>query len=176
MCFFAWEEPSCRLRKGETTQMNETTRSLEEARSVIEEEYRSRHAELFPPGAQFARVDFVDPLECPNADWGYSQESDTLRVALNDGDLQDINGAIVGMEIRASLQYQPAWRIYLLHEICHEYQYKVLSDQPDEWGIRACEAHQRKWLGPGHTPAFYSAINAMAACLGVDPEALVDSL
>jgi hypothetical protein len=115
-------------------------------------------------------------------DSGYSHSSRVLRVVIRQADLQ--LGNFHGFEADAhphdiyiNCANLPNWRVFLAHELCHEYQFAVLNDTPDEWGTQTFAARGAgDWPGPGHTAAFYTAIRAFAQHFDLDVDHVIDSL
>jgi hypothetical protein len=80
-------------------------------------------------------------------------------------------------EIYSNFAVLPAWRVFLAHELCHEYQFAVLNDVPDDWGTKMfAERGPGRWPGPGHTAAFYSAIRSFVERFNLDLNHVLESL
>ena len=57
----------------------------------------------------------------------------------------------------------------MLHEMLHEYQFKVLK-QPTEAGEQLFKTSKKRFPGEGHDAVFYTAIAVWAPEFGLSPE------
>lgn len=60
------------------------------------------------------------------------------------------------------------WYIVMVHEMIHEYQYRVLNDEITPEGQHLHDTAHKDFPGPGHGPGFYSAIADRAQYFGVE--------
>lgn len=66
----------------------------------------------------------------------------------------------------------PVWKIDLVEEMLHEYQFKAVQHV----SASAKTLHSQYWkkfYGPGHDQFFFAAIEAKAPCLQMTPEKLI---
>ena len=104
-------------------------------------------------------------VELSSADACYSREEDTIWVRLGEGNLTDTDNLD---PVR-----WPIWRVQLIHEMLHEFQYKVVGAAVSAAGRNLCQQHQDKFFGPGHDEAFFTAIAKVAPCFQLTPEQLI---
>jgi hypothetical protein len=70
----------------------------------------------------------------------------------------------------------PAWKRELVHELLHEYQYKVVCRQTSPEGTAFEANHPGFFHGAGHEADFFTAIVEKASYFGVSPEILILNL
>lgn len=77
-----------------------------------------------------------------------------------------------------SCPFEPVnWQVDLVHELIHEYQYKITKQRPvSPAAEKLMESHKRKWPGSGHDVTFYQAIICVASVLGLQPAQLMRSI
>jgi hypothetical protein len=156
-----------------------------DARTRMHEEYIKLRTRWFPEEfhAQPATFQWLLLAEgSDDLDWGYSHPSRLLRVVVNEADLQvghftNFPPEADPHEIYENCAFLPGtWRVFLVHELCHEYQFVVLNDVANEWGTQMFAERGANWPGPGHTAVFYTAIQAFAQRFGLDADQLVVDL
>lgn len=70
----------------------------------------------------------------------------------------------------------PAWKRELVHELLHEYQYKVVAGNASVMGKALEKKHCHCFDGPGHDAHFFTAIAEKASYFGMSPETLIMNL
>lgn len=178
---------------------------IKEAAEIITNEYHRLRTAWFPanspPTAQLKFVyvteDGIDATKFAHSDWGYDHITKVMQCLIQEADLVDEGLAIGGMvdfnegagETNEGIYADDKlsdwayWRWNLVHELCHEYEHRILSGRatPDGW-----QMYQNKCLNPNQPPkwtpyykhpvAFYSAIAAFAQNFGISQSHLHDIL
>lgn len=67
----------------------------------------------------------------------------------------------------------PTWQRELIHEMLHEYQYKVVKGKISEEGQALYERFSRSFPDGGHEADFFTALANRASVLGIQPEQLI---
>ena len=101
---------------------------------------------------------------------GYLKSSDTILIYvasgnINNRDVEDAEG-------------WPLWKCELIHEMLHEYQYKMVT-APSEPGTQLWLKYKdsfQSFPGKGHGADFYTAMVSVSSLMGVSPEQLFDKL
>ncbi len=108
-------------------------------------------------------VEFVD------GDDGYDQDARRLTLRISEANGDDILKAMqAGFNHHLQPPEWPGWLTSLIHEMTHEYQFRILNDAISAEGQTLADHPQEKnWGGPGHGPGFYSAIANRASFMGV---------
>lgn len=106
----------------------------------------------------------------------------TIRLRFGEGDCQPAviadfdKGTPIDDIYRATPELWARWRIALVHELCHEWQFKVLANQAHCRGKRLRRKVGPRWDGAGHDDAFYSAIVDFAREFGISAQELARRL
>ena len=69
----------------------------------------------------------------------------------------------------------PIWKVELVHEMLHEYQYKVVK-APSHLARQFAEKFGHRFQGKGHDESFFTAICEKAPYFGMSPEELAAHL
>jgi hypothetical protein len=170
------------------------------AAEIIEQEYTRLRNLWFTGTSAPALLQFIFlPSAVPVArlgpnDWGFDHAKNVLTCVITQGDLDDNGLAKTDFE-----DYEPGnqealyhsnrlpdwatWRINLVHELCHESEFKILNGVATQSGW---DLFNQKVLGPSASPrwtphwkhpiAFYSAIANFAGQFGIAVERLHDRL
>lgn len=112
------------------------------------------------PNVTPARYDF----QISDLSAGYNHSENLLldpicEENLNDCDILDEDG-------------WPIWKIQLVHEMLHEYQYKAVT-QPSDQGIELYTRFKNTFSGQGHDEKFFTAIAEKASYFCITAEELV---
>ncbi len=178
--------------------------SMEELESLVRVEYERLREAWFPAekpdglseqawtnAQKQAALSFVwndNAAHC-----GYVNKDNRLIIAAEESwldlarDLEDGEPATTVYAVNAKIQFTrdwSLWRVFLLHEMCHEYQFKVLLNHektPDgrEMFHRAyCERNRPVKFEPTglHPTPFLAAIASLAEHFGVDRIEMFDRL
>ena len=70
----------------------------------------------------------------------------------------------------------PAWKRELVHELLHEYQYKVIAGQASPEGMKLEAKYRGCSEGADHGAAFFAAIAEKASYFGISAENLISNL
>jgi len=128
-----------------------------------------------------------------NANCGYINNTNQLIIAADEGwlylgsDLWDGDPPEAAYAVNAQQDFihdWAPWRVFLVHELCHEYQYKVLcNDERSAAGrtlhhIVCCERNRPvRWRTSGQHPLpFLEAVALLAMHLCTDQVRLYDRL
>lgn len=172
---------------------------VNQAADVIEQEYMRLHAlwlgKVPPALMQFVFLPSTISVNrlCP-VDWGFDHEKNVLFCVIVQADV-DADGmpittfedyAIDGHEAMyttVNLPQWATWRMNLVHELCHEYEHKILRGVATQ---RGWDLFQTKVIAVGanvkwkphykHPVAFYSAIAEFGVAFQIDVEPLHDRL
>jgi hypothetical protein len=139
--------------------MNPAT--LEEVRDLTMALYDKIWADWYSniPGAQKAKV----TVSLDDHSAGYNRRTDELLNPIGDGNLEDY-------DIRDSGGW-PIWKIQLVHEMLHEWQYKKPCT-PTAAAIALHSKLGRTFIGQGHDADFFEAILEKAPYFNMTPEQL----
>jgi hypothetical protein len=176
----------------------------DELEQRIRDEYARLRAAWFPQGkpawlndAQWTACQQTANLtiawDDPTANCGYINNANQLIIAAEEGwlylgpDLMEDEPPEAAYAVNAQADFThdwSPWRVFLVHELCHEYQFKVLLN--DERSPRGrdlhhtvcCQRNQHvRWRTSGQHPLpFLEAIAALAEYLGADRVRLYDML
>tara|TARA_R110002073_G_scaffold59094_6_gene149238 strand:- start:14551 stop:15081 length:531 start_codon:yes stop_codon:yes gene_type:complete len=154
-----------------------------EARQRMANEYTRLRAAWFPNEHDTAAtLQWLYLAEgSDDLDWGYSHNARLLRVVVREGDLaaaqlNDFASEANPTDVYHNFGALGSWRVYLAHELCHEWQFVVLNDQADDWGEQQFAERGQHWPGPGHTAAFYTAIRDFVQHFELDLDHVLDSI
>ena len=184
------------------TVLKVTTR--EEFEQMVREEYTRLRAAWFPTqkpdwlsaqlwqdSQQPAVLSFIWDDEA--ADCGYVNRDNRLIMAIDEGwlelspDLEDEEDptAVYTLNVQKKFtrDWSP-WRTYLLHEMCHEYQFKVFRNHDQSsvgremfHAVYCDRDHARRFCPTGlHPTPFLAAIASLAEHLGADKIEMFDRL
>lgn len=147
----------------------------------IKKTYDDLHRSIFPVGIKNAEIKLRIKTEkeinanIPDIESHYSQtlcpDVGSITIVVTEGDLSD------GFKLLYCpiTNRNPIWERDLLHEIIHEYQYKVLSRHSQE-GIDFKKTRKSTFIGNGHDCVFYSALVECSRILGITPEQLEQNI
>jgi hypothetical protein len=101
----------------------------------------------------------------------YRKSTDEIHLSSDDGDCENIAAELAGQRwsYAAKLGWY-AWKTFLVHEMLHEYQYKVVLNPTPAGESLLGQFAKRNFEGAGHDAVFYSAIADRATYFGVTPE------
>jgi hypothetical protein len=105
---------------------------------------------------------------------GYSPSSDLIYLPVCSGDVEEYDRFAAVPDFSEEDRWR-IWKQALVHEMLHEYQYKV-APTPTSEGRALLASHRRKFDGPGHDEVFYTVITEKAVCFNLSPEELRDRL
>jgi hypothetical protein len=112
-------------------------------------------------------VEFVD------GDDGYDKDTRRLTLRISEHNQEDILDAMrLGFNHHVPPAKWPGWFTSLIHELTHEYQYRVLNDEVTLGGRLLADRPPKRFDGRGHGAGFYSAIADRAAFMGLTAEEL----
>lgn len=138
-------------------------RTIDDLRPEIERAYKQlwQRAFLGTPHQQ-AKLIVTDSME----DARYSPSRDEI--------ILPVPGWGIQAEDRAEPENWPRWRGELVHEMAHEYAWKV---KPQESAVsRRLARKQMPFDGCGHGEDFWAAVDAIARALGLDVDRMADAL
>lgn len=116
-------------------------------------------------------------LEQIAASSGYKKDEDTIYIFLPEINLIEIiNEEEILHDYSVTHLGWNVWRRDLIHEMLHEYQYKVICENVSEIGIELHKKYGRQFSGEGHDPAFFTAISIQAKYFSLSPETLIQNL
>jgi hypothetical protein len=178
--------------------------SQEDLDRLVRDEYDRLRAMWFPTDkpawlttAQWVAcqqpVNLIFAWNDPTANCGYNNNADQLIIAAEEGWLylgsdlwdDDVPEAAYAVDAQKHFTHDWApWRVFLVHELCHEYQYKVLyNDERSAVGralhhVVCCERNQPvRWRTSGQHPLpFLEAVALLAQHLGADQAELYGRL
>lgn len=106
---------------------------------------------------------------------GYWKKKDELYVYLGEQDAEEIEKEKAGQRYRLGHLGWYIWKVNLVHEMLHEYQFKALKEAtPAGRALRASVKHN--FEGQGHDDLFYTAVAEKASYFGVTPEQLLSDM
>ena len=159
------------------TSSPECVNIFNEVERIIQQTYKTIHDHWYA-GLRDMRPAIVRVTLEVRGNSGYVRDDDTIYIRLFDGNLSLSN--VLDPESKD----WPDWKPDLVHEMLHEYQYKVpMSPSPE--GIRMFELYQRDeqtpkianhisgFSGPGHDASFYTALAKWSHHFGYTPEELM---
>jgi hypothetical protein len=106
---------------------------------------------------------------------GYSQNRNVLQLCISEGNREDFECIFGGQK---ALGYRLGWYVSqreLVHEMLHEYQYKMVGAPTDE-GIALFAKHKRRFPDPGHDATWFTAIALRASYFDVTADQLISEL
>lgn len=135
--------------------------SVDHYKQVIEKKYNEIFEVWYRNNSQVPKAEIV--LEISGADSGYSDLENKIYVRLLEGNLGDFKKTNY-------LLIPKLWETHLLHEMLHEYQFKVLKESSSEgselfinYQIDECRGKLHNGVlgfkGAGHNELFYTAIS-----------------
>jgi len=139
--------------------------SFDEVAELIRTMYASVWSEWYRGRAGVPRATLRVEPGCLTS--GYDPKTDTVWIYVAEGNLEDHD--------IADPEAWPIWRIELIEEMLHEYQYKMVRT-PSAVGRRLFEQHNRRFSDRGHGDDFFTAIAECSSSLGMSPEQLIDAL
>ena len=139
--------------------------TLEEVRALTVQLYDKIWSDWYSvlPSAQKATIE----VSLADHSAGFSPSRNLLINPICEGNLEDYN-------VR-DIDGWPIWKIQLVHEMIHEWQYK----KPCVPTVEATELHSRlgkKFEGRGHGQDFFQALLEKAPYFGMSPEQLINTI
>jgi hypothetical protein len=147
---------------------------LEDLYKEVKTKYIELHSILFPDGKKpselkihILKQDEIDqniPDLVSNYKQTLSPEIGLITIVIAEADFKH------GFKLKYNpiTGDNPIWERDLLHEIIHEYQYKVLSIYSKE-GINFMKNTNSNFCGYGHDAVFYTSLIECAKLLNIDP-------
>lgn len=133
---------------------------LEQIKTIIKDYYEILHTELFPASFNYSELQiYLNDDPC-----GYDCKNDVIHIRYAEGNLfDDLNN-----DPSLSLMW-PWWQSMLVHEMIHEYQYKIkppvtvtgkLLFSRYQLNESTPKSHESVmgFPGPGHNDVFYTSL------------------
>lgn len=116
-------------------------------------------------------------VEFADGDDGYDRDTHRMYFRISEANRDDIlQGIRSDFNHRSDAVEWPVWYTALVHEMIHEYQFRVLNDAATAEGQTLFDNPPKIWDGPGHGVGFYSAIANRAIVLHMPAAELCKSL
>ncbi len=107
----------------------------------------------------------------------YNHEKDQHHITLGEFDVDELMGKTDAAFQRPNDSTDwPKWKQELVHEMLHEYQYKALNRDESNTGKQLFDAHHSKFVGQGHGPDYFTAIERVAPLFDLSPEQLIEQI
>ena len=147
--------------------------TLEESKRLLQAEYDRIRSDWYAGHRNTAPA--VLDVRLGDGSAGYSHSSNTLLIFISEENLPEIDRHLRGEKHWFG---KLRWFIHqteLIHEMLHEYQFKILVEPTPEGRVLFAK-YQNRFFGPNHNDLFFTAIADKSAYFHVSPDELVNEL
>ncbi len=147
---------------------------IEQAKSLLEEQYKRIWKDWYS-NLDITPAEFIVEEKMHSS--GYKKDEDKLFLFLPEANLEDVVHDLGEHDIPCLSSHNwSLWKRELVHEMLHEYQFKVIQDNVTNEGCELYKVHGKPFYGPGHGQDFFSAIADRAPYFEMQPEELMNNL
>jgi hypothetical protein len=127
--------------------------NIQQVRNIVQTEYEMIWRDWFDDDTEVQPAELV--IEVGEHSPGYHHPSNSLHLFYNQGDYEDFKRKRPVFPLTKAGWF--SWKGELVHEILHEYQQKRVQIE-NETGNQLFASFGNCFQGPGHTPAWFTAI------------------
>lgn len=147
---------------------------LKQAHRLICNEY-ARIWEEWYKTVDLSQAKLVIEKKCESS--GYKKDEDTIYLFFPEVNLEEIlTDEQCICDYTVNILGWNLWRRELVHEMLHEYQYKIILNNISIEGRNLYKQFGQYFSGAGHGPDFFTAISIQAKYFSLTPETLIHNL